>query len=178
MNPRDNDLTIRIDGDELVYTGEKSFSTGGQISDVTVLEGVIEGTEKHVFAIVPTDQPAIRFKGDWDSLGQWLTESGGVFIEGVRVPWAAAAGYVETPSGDHVFEPRVYNTLNVPLIQIIFANMYLGIAEGALATAATYTRERTRPWPYPPTSRAAAARSSTSSRRTATCARSSGRPRR
>lgn len=153
VNPRDADLAITIeqgheDG-ELVYRGEKSFSTGGRISDVTVLEGVIEGTEKHVFAIVPTDQPAIQFKGDWDALGQRLTESGGVVIDGVRVPWAAAAGYVETEQGWE-FLPRVYNTLNVPLIQLIFANIYLGIAEGALATAGAYTRERTRPWPYTP----------------------------
>ncbi|MCH1867456.1 acyl-CoA dehydrogenase family protein [Nocardioides sp. CFH 31398] len=150
VNPRDTDLTIRVEGDELVFSGEKSFSTGGRISDATVLEGVIEGTEDHVFAIVPTDQPGLRFKGDWDSLGQRLTESGGVRIDDVRVPWAAAAGYVETPDGGHVFRPRVYNTLNVPLIQIIFANLYVGIAEGALTTAATYTRERTRAWPYTP----------------------------
>lgn len=149
VNPRDSDLAIRIEGDELVFSGEKSFSTGGRISDATVLEGVIEGTDQHVFAIVPTDQPGIRFKGDWDALGQRLTESGGVVIDGVRVPWAAAAGYVEK-DGRHVFVPRVYNTLNVPLIQIIFANIYVGIAEGALATAATYTREKTRAWPYTP----------------------------
>ena len=53
-------------------------------------------------------------------------------------------------SDNGTFVPRVYNTLNVPLIQLIFANLYLGIAEGALATAATYTRDRTRPWPYTP----------------------------
>ncbi|WP_418063972.1 acyl-CoA dehydrogenase family protein [Pimelobacter simplex] len=149
VNPRDADLVIADEGDELVFRGEKSFSTGGRVSDVTVLEGVIEGTEKHVFAIVPTDQPAIRFKGDWDTLGQRLTESGGVVVDGVRVPWEAAAGYVRTDAGWE-FRPRVYNTLNVPLIQLIFVNLYLGIAEGALATAATYTRERTRPWPYTP----------------------------
>lgn len=149
VNPRDSDLTVRVEGDELVFSGEKSFSTGGRISDATVLEGVIEGTDQHVFAIVPTEQPGIRFKGDWDALGQRLTESGGVVIDGVRVPWAAAAGYVEQ-DGRHVFVPRVYNTLNVPLIQIIFANIYVGIAEGALATAATYTREKTRAWPYTP----------------------------
>ena len=65
------------------------------------------------------------------------------------MPWAAAAGYVARDGG-YEFVPRVYNTLNVPLIQLIFANLYLGIAEGALATAASYTRDRTRPWPYTP----------------------------
>ncbi|GAA3837807.1 acyl-CoA dehydrogenase family protein [Saccharothrix violaceirubra] len=143
VNPRDNDLVITEDGDDLVFTGRKSFSTGSKVSDVTVLEGVIEGTDKHVFAIVPSAQDAIVFNDDWDNLGQRLTESGSVEVRGVRVPWAQAAGYV-----DREFTPRVYNTLNVPLIQLVFANFYLGIAKGALTTAATYTRDRTRPWPY------------------------------
>lgn len=106
------------------------------------------GTDKHVFAIVPTDQPGLRFAGDWDNLGQRLTESGAVEISDVRVPWAAAAGYVERADGSYEYVPRVYNTLNVPLLQIGFVNFYIGIAQGALAAAARYTRDITRPWPY------------------------------
>jgi alkylation response protein AidB-like acyl-CoA dehydrogenase len=143
VNPRDNDLTIREEGDELVYSGRKSFSTGGKVSDVTVLEGVLSGTDKHIFAIVPSQQDGIVFNEDWDNLGQRLTESGSVTINEVRVPWEQAAGYV-----DKEFVPRTYNTLNVPLIQLVFTNFYLGIAQGALQTATTYTRDRTRPWPY------------------------------
>ncbi|MFT4264467.1 MAG: acyl-CoA dehydrogenase family protein [Nocardioides sp.] len=143
VNPRDSDLVITEDGDELVFNGTKSFSTGASVADAVVLEGVLEGTDKHVFAIVPTDQEGISFLGDWDNLGQRLTASGGVAIAGVRVPWAAAAGYV-----DKEFQPRVYNTLNVPLIQLIFVNFYVGIAQGGLATAAEYTRTQTRAWPY------------------------------
>ncbi|MFC5286365.1 acyl-CoA dehydrogenase family protein [Actinokineospora guangxiensis] len=143
VNPRDNDLIITEDGDELVYNGRKSFSTGSRVSDATVLEGVLAGTDKHIFAIVASAQPGIVFNDDWDNLGQRLTESGSVEIRDVRVPWAQAAGYV-----DREFQPRVYSTLNVPLIQLVFTNFYLGIARGALSTAATYTRERTRPWPY------------------------------
>ncbi|HEY1134101.1 MAG TPA: acyl-CoA dehydrogenase family protein [Nocardioides sp.] len=151
VNPRDDDLTITLvdgpEGQQLSFSGRKSFSTGGRVSDVTVLEGVVAGTDQHVFAIVPTDQPGLRFAGDWDNLGQRLTESGGVDIVDVRVDWASAAGYIATDAG-HEFVPRVYNTLNVPIIQAIFANLYLGIAQGALRTAATYTRETTRAWPY------------------------------
>ncbi|WP_244250441.1 acyl-CoA dehydrogenase family protein [Rathayibacter festucae] len=143
VNPRDSDLTVREEGDELVFTGRKSFSTGGVVSDLTVLEGVLEGTDTHVFAIVPTAQDGIVFGRDWNSLGQRLTESGSVEIRGVRVPWAAAAGFV-----DRVFQPLVYNTLNVPTIQQVFAEFYLGIAQGALERAAQYTRESTRAWPY------------------------------
>jgi len=141
VNPRDADLTIREDGDDIVYSGRKSFSTGSKVSDVTVLEGVLEGTDTHIFAIVPSQQEGITFHDDWDNIGQRLTESGSVTIDGVRVPWASAAGFV-----DRVFQPRVYNTLNVPTIQLVFVSFYLGIARGALETGAEYTRTTTRPW--------------------------------
>ncbi|HWN34379.1 MAG TPA: acyl-CoA dehydrogenase family protein [Pseudonocardia sp.] len=153
VNPRDADVTIRDDGDQLVFNGHKSFSTGSKVSDVTVLEGVLDGTgdgtgdgagdgtATHVFAIVPSDQPGITFHDDWDNFGQRLTESGGVTIAEVRVPWSDAGGFA-----DKVFQPRVYNTLNVPTIQLVFVNFYLGIARGALRTATAYTREHTRPW--------------------------------
>lgn len=143
VNPRDNDLVITDEGDTIVFNGRKSFSTGSKVSDVTVLEGVLSGTDKHIFAIVPSNQAGIVFNDDWDNLGQRLTESGSVEVRDVRVPWEQAAGYVGKE-----FQPRVYNTLNVPLIQLVFTNFYLGIAQGGLATATTYTRDRTRPWPY------------------------------
>ncbi|MFJ2788491.1 MULTISPECIES: acyl-CoA dehydrogenase family protein [unclassified Streptomyces] len=141
VNPRDNDVTVTEDGDDLVFTGRKSFSTGSRVSDVTVLEGVLEGTDKHVFAIVPSDSEGLTFHDDWDNIGQRLTESGSVTLDGVRTPWASAAGYV-----DKEFRPRVYNTLNVPTIQLVFVSFYLGIARGALETAATYTRTKSRSW--------------------------------
>lgn len=47
---------------------------GGVISDITVLEGVLQGSEGlHTFAYVRTHQPGISFKGDWDVVGQKLT---------------------------------------------------------------------------------------------------------
>ena len=143
VNPRDTDLTIVDRGDTLVYNGVKSFSTGGRATDLTVLEGIIEGTATHVFAIVPTAQDGIVFRGDWDNLGQRLTDSGTVEINDVEVDWSGAAGFV-----DKEFQPLVYNTLNFPALEIVFANFYVGIARGALDTAAEYTRTRTRPWPY------------------------------
>ena len=102
VNPRDDDLVITDEGDTLVYRGRKSFSTGSKVSDLTVLEGVLEGTDTHVFAIVPSQQDAIVYGDDWDNLGQRLTESGSVRIDGVRVPWASAAGSVCEPPGQHV----------------------------------------------------------------------------
>lgn len=61
MNPRDNDLKISNHGDHVLFDGFKNFNTGGVVSDLTVLEGVLEGTEDHIFTIVKTDQPGIQF---------------------------------------------------------------------------------------------------------------------
>ena len=141
VNPRDDDVVIRDTGEQIVYNGRKSFSTGSRVSDVTVLEGVLEGTDTHVFAIVPSAQDGITFHDDWDNIGQRLTESGSVTITDVAVPWEAAAGFV-----DKAFQPRVYNTLNVPTIQLVFVSFYLGIARGALETGLAYTRTQTRSW--------------------------------
>ena len=41
VNPRDNDQVIADDGDYIVFNGFKHFNTGGVISDLTVLEGVM-----------------------------------------------------------------------------------------------------------------------------------------
>ncbi|MEV5433327.1 acyl-CoA dehydrogenase family protein [Streptomyces sp. NPDC052701] len=141
VNPRDKDVVVTEDGDDLVFSGRKSFSTGSRVSDVTVLEGVLEGTENHVFAIVPSDTAGLTFHDDWDNIGQRLTESGSVTLDGVRTPWSSALGYVGKE-----FQPRTYATLNVPTIQLVFVAFYLGIAGGALETAAAYTRTKSRSW--------------------------------
>jgi len=143
VNPRDGDLVItEVDG-KLHFNGRKSFSTGSKISDLTVLEGVLAGTDKHIFAIVPSKQDGIVYHDDWNHLGQRLSESGGVTIKDVVVDWSGAAGYV-----DKVYQSRPYETLNLPAIQQVFTEFYLGIAQGALKKASVYTREKTRAWPY------------------------------
>lgn len=59
VNPRDNDQKIVDDGDHIVFSSFKNFKTGGVVSDLTVLEDVYESTDKHIFALAPTNQPAI-----------------------------------------------------------------------------------------------------------------------
>jgi len=93
VNPRDSDLKITSDGDHIVFNGAKHFNTGGVVSDLTVLEGVLEGTDGHIFALVHTRQEGIHFAHNWHNIGLRLTESGGVKIENIRVPWADALGW-------------------------------------------------------------------------------------
>jgi alkylation response protein AidB-like acyl-CoA dehydrogenase len=149
VNPRDSDLSIKSDGNDLVFNGFKFFNTGGVVSDLTVLEGVYEGTGNHIFAFAKTNQPGIQFGHDWNNIGLRLTESGSVRISDVRVPWADALGWdVETREPD----PRVlqipFATLLLPTIQLVFSNFYLGIALGAQQYAASYTVKSTRAWPF------------------------------
>lgn len=144
VNPRDSDLSAVDRGDHLVFSGFKSFSTGGRVADVTVLEGVLEGSDdQHVFAIVPGGTEGFKYYGDWDNLGMRLTESGSVEINDVRADWDTALGWKEK---EH--QPRIYNSITLPSIQLVFINFYLGIAQGAVEAAAEYTRERTRAWLY------------------------------
>jgi len=149
VNPRDADLHITLDGDELVYNGFKHFNTGGVISDATVLEGVLQGTDDHIFAIVPTRQPGIQFSHDWDNVGLRLTESGSVKIENVRARWADALGWdPQTRKPIESILKIPFASLLLPTIQLVFANFYIGIAQGALDYAAKWTKTKTRAWPF------------------------------
>ncbi|KZS94737.1 acyl-CoA dehydrogenase NM domain-like protein [Sistotremastrum niveocremeum HHB9708] len=145
VNPRDEDLQITEseDGKYLIYNGRKAFSTGSKISDLTVLEGVLNGA--HIFAITESHQEGIKYGDDWNNvLGMRGTQSGSITITNVRVPWSSALGFV-----DKQFRPLgAYNTILLPTIQLVFTNFYLGIAQGALAKASRYTVANTRPWPF------------------------------
>ncbi|KAK6207340.1 hypothetical protein LQW54_007298 [Pestalotiopsis sp. IQ-011] len=149
VNPRDADLGITIDGDQLVFNGTKHFNTGGVVSDLTVLEGVLEGVETHIFVFVPTKQPGVTFKHNWDNVGLRLTESGGVTIKAVKAEWSDALGWdpkTKTPDQSVLAVP--FASLLLPGIQLVFANFYLGIALGALNYGSKYTVANTRAWPY------------------------------
>ncbi|KAF7953377.1 hypothetical protein EAE96_006583 [Botrytis aclada] len=149
VNPRDSDLSIKPDGDHIVFNEQKHFNTGGVVSDITILEGVLEGTGKHIFAAVPTRQPGIQFAHNWNNIGLRLTESGSVKIENVRVPWEDALGWnaqTKEPLPQILTVP--FAALLLPTIQLVFANFYIGISLGAIESAVKYTTTYTRAWPF------------------------------
>ncbi|MET8144340.1 hypothetical protein ABZU32_28875 [Sphaerisporangium sp. NPDC005288] len=98
VNPRDNDVVVEDAGDDLMFRGHKSFSTGARVSDRLILEGVLlddsgQPTDRRVFGVTPTDAPGLKCHANWDNMGMRLTESGSVDIDAVRVPWTDALGY-------------------------------------------------------------------------------------
>ena len=149
VNPRDSDLAITSDGNNIIFNGFKNFNTGGVVSDLTVLEGVLHGTDGHIFAFAPTQQSGIQFAHNWDNIGLRLTESGSVKIENVVVPWTDALGWNSKEKRiDEAILGVPFATLLLPTIQLVFSNFYIGIALGSLNFAANYTKKNSRAWPY------------------------------
>ncbi len=136
--------TLTPSADGFRIDGTKYYCTGSVFADIlTVLtrlndpdgrSGLLAG---QYVAFLPADTPGVRIFDDWDALGQRTTASGTVVFEHVRVQnhqLIARASAVNAPTGYGAFA------------QLLHAAIDLGIARGALEAAATFARERTRPW--------------------------------
>lgn len=140
-NPRDPDLQVRDTGDHLVFDGRKTFCTGATVADVVVLQAIDpHGSGIPLQVMVPGNSAGLVPLGDWDNLGVRLSDSGGIEVHGVRGEWANALGWRAK-----TYQPHLSNLLLVPILQLVFANLYVGIGLGAVSAAAEYTRTKTRP---------------------------------
>jgi len=140
LNPLDPSTTITKLGDDFEVSGTKSFSSGSVDSDRLIISATDSSTKKLVVAAVPTNRPGIDVLGDWDNIGQRQTDSGGVRFERLLVKRSeilASPG----PLGS------VHAGLRPLFAQLILANVYLGLAEGAWLDARAYTKSKARPWP-------------------------------
>jgi alkylation response protein AidB-like acyl-CoA dehydrogenase len=138
VNPTDPDLVLVPDGDGYRLDGRKTFATGVSVGDASVVSGAVEG--ESLLVVVPGDAPGLMPGGDWDNLGQRLSASGSVTFTGVAI----APDQVLGSLGHDTATPR--SSLVTPAIQAVFGAFYLGVAQGALATARDYTRSTSRPW--------------------------------
>jgi alkylation response protein AidB-like acyl-CoA dehydrogenase len=137
VNPLDPDVTLTPSTSGYILNGRKRFSTGASTGDVTLVMAADQGSGQVQALVVDHDRAGVEFLGDWDTLGQRLSASGGVQFDNVAVANDDVLGVV----GD---EP--YSTLVTPGVQLGFANLYLGIAEGALERARTLTLDRRGAW--------------------------------
>ncbi|MGC3989054.1 MAG: acyl-CoA dehydrogenase family protein, partial [Chthoniobacteraceae bacterium] len=138
LNPLDvnTHATPHADG-TLRINGRKGFSTGSVDSDALIVSALLDG--KLIVTAVPSQRAGIRILGDWDNMGQRQTDSGTVEFTNLVIE-----------QGEVLRSPgplgSIRASLRPCLAQSIIANVYLGIAEGALAEARDYTRTQTRPW--------------------------------
>jgi SfnB family sulfur acquisition oxidoreductase len=142
---RDTSTTLTFEPDgRLVLTGEKYYCTGTLFADtLAVVARVVDpaavgdlpdGSACAVY--VPATTPGVRVLDDWDALGQRLTGSGTVQLEGVEVRrrWVVPRREFDEPTGFGAFA------------QLLHASIDVGIARAALREAAEFVRTKSRPW--------------------------------
>jgi alkylation response protein AidB-like acyl-CoA dehydrogenase len=140
LNPLDTRTRLLRTGDQTFQLdGEKSFCTGATDSDVLVVSGTeVEEARLHV-AVIPTTRDGVRVNDDWDNMGQRLTDSGSVSYRSVVVHADELLG-PPGPGGS------VWATLRTCVTQSILSNIFLGVAQGALLEARSYTLGLERPF--------------------------------
>lgn len=139
LNPLDRRTTATEADYGFVLHGEKSFASGSVGSDWLTVSAWHEPSQSALIGIVPTRQEGVQVQADWDAFGQRQTDSGTVRFDQVDLP---AAQVLQAPGSP----PTVQGTLRSQIAQLIMANLYLGIGEGAFAAARDYTVTIARPW--------------------------------
>jgi alkylation response protein AidB-like acyl-CoA dehydrogenase len=142
-NPLDVALALKPSGSGLVVAGFKAFATGAAVADRLVVSGTRSDSGEKLTFVVDARAHGIAYAGDWDNIGQRLTASGGVRFDGVRVEADAVLGV----QPEDLRDPRVPRISLAALgFQLMLAQVYAGLAAGALDAGAEYTRDHARAW--------------------------------
>jgi alkylation response protein AidB-like acyl-CoA dehydrogenase len=140
LNPLDKRTSLTpAQHDGYVINGRKSFCSGAVDSDMLIVSAIRAQDHKFMVAAIPSGRDGIRIHNDWDSIGQRQTDSGTVEFRDVMV---ATDEFLMTPGP--LGSTRA--SLRSCIAQLILSNIFLGLAEGALAEARDYTLAQTRPW--------------------------------
>lgn len=141
QNPRGGTgLELTRDGDGYRLNGRRTFASGASVADQLSVTATFEGDL--VFLSLPRDLEGFRPLGDWDNIGQRLTDSGGVVYENAPISRDQILG--DDPLTGKVFS--AYQQLVTPHWQLAFVNFYIGTAEGALDEALDWTRLNASAW--------------------------------
>jgi alkylation response protein AidB-like acyl-CoA dehydrogenase len=142
FNPLDRRTVLTAEGEagagRFRLNGTKTFCSGSVDSDLLPVSVVYPGQPNLWMALVPTKRLGVQVNGDWDNIGQRQTDSGSVTFTDVVVEPEELMN--PAPNGS------AFKTIRACLTQAVFTNIYLGIAQGALAAAKGYTTTNSRPW--------------------------------
>ena len=141
-NPRDAGLELEPVSGGLLLRGTKFFATGAEVADRINASGTRTDTGEKLALAVDAHQDGVRHGHDWDALGQRLSASGSVTFADAFV----AEDDVLGPNEQADAGAPAFATLHVLGFQAMLAQLHVGIAEGALAAGAEYTRTRSRAW--------------------------------
>ncbi|RQR54133.1 acyl-CoA dehydrogenase [Burkholderia sp. Bp9126] len=140
VNPLDTRLvaTATPDGGYRL-DGVKGFCSGTRGSQRMTVSAHDPALGRTVFGVVPTGRAGITVNEDWDPIGQRQTDSGSVAFDGVTLAPDEVLHRSETP-------PTPRATLRTLVSQLVLTNLFVGLAEGALAEARDYVLRNGRPW--------------------------------
>lgn len=140
LNPLDTRTVLRKFAGWYEFSGKKSFCSGASDSEMLIASAIDENAGgKLLIAAIPSGRTGISLHDDWDNIGQRQTDSGSATFERVRVEHSELLlnpGPLSTP----------FAGLRPLIAQLHFANLFLGIAEGAFEEARQYTLKESRPW--------------------------------
>lgn len=139
-NGRDLGLSLAQREEHFELNGRKSFCSGALGSDALVVSAPRgSSTTERVFLVLPAQREGLAINDDWDAFGQRQTDSGTVRFDAVRLD---DEELLQVPGQG----PTPRATLRSQIAQLIMAQLYLGLAEGAFDEARRYTATRARPW--------------------------------
>ena len=139
LNPLDTRTTLLREGTSLRIHGNKSFCSGSVDSDMLIASALRPPDTRLAIVAIPTGRAGIRVGADWDNMGQRQTDSGSVEFDNVVLHPHELLDQ-PGPLGS------IFASLRPCIAQLTFANVYLGLAEGALEQAREYTRGSRRAW--------------------------------
>lgn len=143
QNPRGSaGLVLSRDGDGFRLNGSRTFASGASTADQLSVTAALDGELVFLSLDVRGGRQGFTFLGDWDNIGQRLTDSGGVRVVDARIEHHEVLGVEPFVGGS----PSPYQTLVTPHWQLAFVNFYIGTAEGALSEALDWTRVYATPW--------------------------------
>ncbi|XCM33528.1 acyl-CoA dehydrogenase family protein [Streptomyces parvus] len=144
-NPRDTIVATETD-DGLSVSGRGAFATGCAVADRLFVSATRADRAARLVVVARRGAEGISHPSDWDNLGQRLTASGSIVLQDVRADPGDVLGTF--PADEDDSSPRRLRLSLVSLaFQAVLTQVLVGIVEGALAEAAQYTRETSRPWP-------------------------------
>ena len=121
-----------------IIDGEKSFCSGASDADMLIVSA-LDPQRRLVVAAVPGARAGITIHDDWDNMGQRQTDSGSVSFRGLRVEdheLLRTPGPLGSP----------FASLRPCIAQLVLANVYLGLGQGALHEGRSFTRGASRAW--------------------------------
>ncbi|CAN5287221.1 acyl-CoA dehydrogenase family protein [soil metagenome] len=134
--------SIRAEGEGFVVDARRGFATGSPLADVFFTQTVSSDDGLLYLSAIDTTLPGISVADDWDTVGQRLSVSNAIVLDGVRITPDDIVTVLPAPGTP----PAPLQSLMIPSFQLLFGFLQLGVAEGALLEARDYVLGEGRPW--------------------------------